>query len=246
MPYPDAVENWNGISYAAEPLRLRDKFGDPAGVFRSDAWGDPRNVVTVPAGTPLTYRVAQPWGNQAHVPTLEGHRWLLEPNMAGSEQVYNHILVPGMSLNLHFVGGAGGDIHAPGDYLFLDRRQPFMEGGLWNILRVTGDGTSGSDDDVNVFFTAIADDGANGTLESFGFTTMRPAGDFADEVSFYTGPEFGGSCTGSVIGSAAVDPGSGVWLFEQPLAAPLPSLCVQSDGGGATTVAVFFTGLLWG
>ena len=144
MPYPQNVENNNAISYAAEPLSFRGLLSAPADVFKSiDAetgervWGDPRNVIEVQAGTPLIYRVGNAWGNQAHVPTLEGHRWYFEPGMAGSEQMFNDVLAPGEHKNFIFVGGAGGDIAAPGDYLFLDRRQPFLEGGMWNILRVT-------------------------------------------------------------------------------------------------------------
>ena len=244
MPYPDEVENFNGISYAAEPLRLRNMKNAPSEVFMSSLWGDPRHVVTVPAGIPLTYRVAHAWGNQVHVPTLEGHRWLLEPNMPGSEQVFNDVLAPGQTLDLHFVGGAGGDIGAAGDFLFLDRRQPFMEGGLWNILRVTDDGTSGADDQLTVFFTAL-DTGAGSTLESFGFTSLRPAGDFAETVTLYAGSESGGACTGSVLGTAAVDPGSGGWLFESAIGSVPPSVCIQSDGGGVATVAVWLAGMTW-
>ena len=132
MPYPEAVEGFTGINYSREPLNLRDILNRPAEVFKSSLWGDPRHVVTVPAGTPLIYRVGQPWGNQTHVPSLEGHRFLLEPGMVGSEEMFNDVLVPGLTYNWPIVGGAGSDIAAPGDYLFLDRRQPFLEAGLWN------------------------------------------------------------------------------------------------------------------
>lgn len=242
MPYPKDIEDWNGISYAHEPLFLRAQSSRPSEVFSSSRWGDPRHVVQVPAQTPLIYRVAQPWGHQAHVPTLEGHRYLLEPDLEGSEQLYNDVLVPGMSLNLYFVGGAGGDIAAPGDYLFLDRRQPFMEGGLWNILRVTEDGTSGADDQVRVLL-AEALPGERSRLSVRGKNNLRPAGDFVDAVSVFAGDLASGRCAGQSLGTASVDPGSGDWRFVLPLDA-VPGqvypdqICVESLGGGVTTATV--------
>ena len=230
MPYPSQIERFNGISYTAEPLTERGRLTDPAEVFASSRWGDPRHVVTVPEGTPLTYRIGQMWGNQAHVPTLEGHRWLMEPGMPGSEQLYNDVLVPGMNLNFHFVGGAGSglDLEDDVDYLFLDRRQPFLEGGLWNILRVTADGTSGADDLVAIRFAQ--DD--EGTLVVSGRNGIRPAGDFATEVEIYAN----GDCTGTPIGTQAVNPGRGTWTFQAE--AEADEVCVQSAGGGQATATV--------
>ncbi|RMH22043.1 MAG: hypothetical protein D6696_04255 [Acidobacteria bacterium] len=238
MPYPEEVENFNGINYSSEPLALRDMKNRPADVFKSAMWGDPRHVVTVPAGTPLVYRVAQMWGNQAHVPTLEGHRWLLEPGMPGSEQLYNDVLVPGMCLNFNFVGGAGGDIQAPGDYLFLDRRQPFLEGGLWNILRVTGDGTSGAPDRVSIFYTDTHPAAGGTVLKVKGQNSIRPAGDFASPVTVHSGGVNGGQCTGPVLGTATVNPGSGRWTFRTTVSALPSEVCVSSPGGGAASRAM--------
>jgi len=235
MPYPVAVENFAGINYSAEPLDLRNMTSDPAGVFRSDAWGDPRQVVTVPAGTPLVYRVGQPWGNQAHVPTLEGHRFLQEPGFGeGSEQLSNDVLLPGMSLNFHFVGGAGGDMASPGDYLFLDRRQPFLEKGLWNLLRVTEDGSAVSPDQVTVrSLEQIA--GTEGpVLKVAGIVSPRPAGDTVPSVAVYGGVRSDKGCSGPFLGNATVDPGSGRWELERAaegLTNP-DQVCVQSMAGG--------------
>ena len=237
MPYPVAVQRFAGINYSHEPLDLRDFVGRPSEVFKSSLWGDPRHVVTVPAGTPLTYRVAQPWGHQTHVPTLEGHRWLLEPRMPGSEQLFNDVLVPGMSLNFHFVGGAGGDIQAPGDYLFLDRRQPFLEFGLWNILRVTDaeGGASGGTDTVHVTDAVVDAEADDFVLSLEGVNTVRPAGDTVKEVTVYEGGADDGKCWGRPIGRAAVDTGSGEWQLSQRLAAAPEEVCIQSPGGGVRT-----------
>ncbi len=233
MPYPKSVEGFSGISYSSEPLEFRDMKEDPSGVFMSSKWGDPRHVVTVPAGTPLVYRVAQPWGDQTHVPTLEGHRWYLEPGMEGSEQLVSDVLIPGMSLDLHFVGGAGSEIQAAGDYLFLDRRQPFLEAGLWNILRVTGDGVSGGSDTVKVktLRTEFGPDGENLRVE--GVLSPRPAGDTADRVAIYSGTMVNGRCNGSYLGTAPVDSGSGRWELRKAVAETPTKVCVQSSAGGA-------------
>jgi hypothetical protein len=232
MPYPVAVERFAGINYSAEPLAQRNMTARPANVFQSSTWGDPRHVVTVPAGTPLIYRVAHAWGNQMHVPTLEGHRFYQEPGMDGSEQLSNDVLAPGMSLNFRFVGGAGGDLAAPGDFLFLDRRQPFLEKGLWNILRVTGDGTSGGSDTVKLgaMESVIGTDGPEVLLK--GLVTVRPAGDTAERVYVYAGQRAGAGCSGALLGSAKVDPGSGRWQLAKPLAQAPTEVCVQSDVGG--------------
>jgi len=246
MPYPKNVTRSAGISYSREPLELRNFLAQPADVFRSALWGDPRHVVSVPAGTPLIYRVGHAGGQQVHVPTLEGHRWYLEPGMAGSEQVYNDVLAPGQTLNLLFVGGAGGDIGAPGDYLFLDRRQPFMEYGLWNILRVT-DGPAQGVDIVRVREATTrpalsqrrgVTDKVGEILTASGIVGVLPAGDTVASVIVHAGGAEGGRCTGPVLDRVAVDPGSGRWSLEAVVETAPSRICVQSPGGGASEQAV--------
>lgn len=231
MPYQVDVDRFAGISYSHEPLALRNMTLDPANVFDSSQWGDPRHVISVPAGTPLMYRVGQPWGNQTHVPTLEGHRYRLEPLMAGSEQVYNDVLVPGMAINMRFVGGAGGDIAAPGDYLFLDRRQPFMEWGLWNILRVTAEEQLATDPVRILDVRSFAEGGAD-WLQVEGILGVRPAGDTSGAVAVYADTDESGACTGPLVGRAEVDQGSGRFLFRKPVGQVPGRVCVVSAGGG--------------
>jgi len=236
MPYPVDVDGFSGLSYSANPLDIRGVLANPADVFRSDIWGDPRHVVEMPAGAPFMMRVGQPWGNQVHLPTLEGHRYLLEPGMEGSEQVFNQVLAPGMNLNLRFVGGAGGDIQAPGDYLFLDRRQPFLEAGLWGILRVT-DGVPQSRDQIRITDTAAYADGSQMRLSIEGTNGIRPAGDTARSVTVRAGGEVNGRCTGRVLGRTSVNSGNGRWQFDRPIAGNLPSeVCISSPGGGVRVV----------
>jgi FtsP/CotA-like multicopper oxidase with cupredoxin domain len=242
MPYPVGVERFAGINYAHEPLDQRDMLNRPSEVFKSAMWGDPRYVVEVPAGTPLVYRVGQPWGEQIHVPTLEGHRFYLDPDMPGSEQVYNDVLIPGVSRDFYFVGGAGGDIHAAGDYLFLDRRQPFLEFGLWNILRVTDGssvvGSGGSDSIAILDFVTSADKVGGTVLEIVGRNSIRPAGDTAEAVGVYAGGPVGSACRGRLLGRTEVDPGSGEWRFSRTVSVLPSALCVRSTGGGVLEMEV--------
>lgn len=235
MPYPAKVNRQGGISYSRQPLELRDAKNRPAEVFSSEVWDDPRHVVTVEAGTPLVYRLGQPWGDQTHVPTLSGHRFYLEPAMDGSEQLQNDVLVPGLSYNWWIVGGAGGDHGDAGDYLFQDRRTPFLEHGFWNILRVVpeGSGRIGRD---RVRVQLAFHDGLGLTV--FGLARPRPAGDFADAVTLYGASDGDGGCVGTPLGTASVEEGTGRFVFTGTGFGGLAEVCVHSGGGGSDTAPV--------
>lgn len=233
MPYPDKPEFTNSISYSNEPWSLRNFIADPANVFRTVLHGDPRHVVTVPAGASLIYRVASPWAEVAHLPTLEGHRYQQEPGMAGSEVLWNDVLAPGMTLNMQYLGGAGGDLQAPGDYLFLERTQPFAQTGLWNILRVTDPGAGGAlaaTDTITV--TGVERTGGRTTIR--GVVSIKPAGDTVGRLALFAGGEQKGRCSGTRLGFVRVNRGNGRWQHD--LGAQPPShVCLQSAGGGVAS-----------
>jgi hypothetical protein len=80
--------------------------------------------------------VLAPWSEQAQVFSIEGHDWPLEPGRAGSTLV-SSLQVGGLeAVTLQLRGGAGGVDHVPGDYVYGDHRGPYLEAGLWGILRV--------------------------------------------------------------------------------------------------------------
>ncbi|MFQ5401591.1 MAG: Ig-like domain-containing protein, partial [Anaerolineae bacterium] len=137
MPYPTEVNGFTGINYRADPLFNR-LLSSPSsmGVFDSDVHGDPANLLDAYTGDAVRFRFAQPWGEQAHVFSMEGHRWPLEPFMVGTSQISSKSLRPGEAFDGYITGGAGGGIATAGDYLFQDHRMPFLEAGLWGILRV--------------------------------------------------------------------------------------------------------------
>ncbi len=228
MPYPDGPEFTNSESYSNNPWTLRNFLLDPANVYRTPLWGDPRHVVTLPKGAALIYRVGAPWGEMPHAPTLEGHRYRQEPGMAGSEVLYSDVLAPGMSLNMEYLGGAGGDLQASGDYLFLDRSLPFAQTGIWHIVRVTNPGGPlHASDSVTV--TSVQPGRGKTTIR--GMVSPKPAGDTVDRLAVFDGPEARGRCTGKSLGAVQVDRGSGRWQLDFGAQAP-KTVCFQSSGGG--------------
>ncbi|HEV2845414.1 MAG TPA: hypothetical protein VG477_11255 [Thermoanaerobaculia bacterium] len=233
MPYPDKPEFTNSISYSNEPLALRNFIADPANVFRTALHGDPRHVVVVPKGASLIYRVGSPWAEMAHLPTLEGHRYRQEPGMPGSEVLWNDVLAPGMTLNMELLGGAGGDLQAPGDYLFLERAQPFLQTGLWNILRVTDPALGGALSATDVV-TVTAVESRGGTTTLRGIVSPKPAGDTVGRLAVFEGGEVKGRCGGKRIGNIRVNRGNGRWQYDLGAQAPA-TICVQSPGGGVAS-----------
>ncbi len=233
MPYPDKPEFTNSVSYSNEPLSLRNFIADPANVFRTVLHGDPRHVVTVPKGASLVYRVGSPWAEMAHLPTLEGHRYLQEPGMPGSEALWNDVLAPGMTLNMELLGGAGGDLQAPGDYLFLERAQPFLQTGLWNLLRVT-DPTAGGALTTSDSVTVTAVERGSGKTTVRGVVSPKPAGDTVGRLAVFDGLEAKGKCTGKRLGNVRVNRANGRWQHDFGPQAPV-KVCFQSPGGGVAS-----------
>ncbi len=142
MPYPRDVAGFTGINYSAASFDRRDFEKNPTGVFDSRLWGDPRHVLNAHAGDRVILRVGQPYGEQLHVFAIEGHTFKSD-DIHGGELPYSRALAPGVAFYADLINGAGGVLNAPGDYLFLDERQPFLEAGLWGILRVHAPGQGG-------------------------------------------------------------------------------------------------------
>jgi len=233
MPYPDEPEfATDSISYSNEPLDLRNFLLGPADVFRTALFGDPRHVVTLPKGASLIYRVGAPWGEMPHVATLEGHRYRQEPGMTGSEVMYDDVLAPGMTLNMELLGGAGGDLQAKGDYLFLDRAQPFVQAGLWHIVRVT-DPVGGALHAADSITVTSVDTRGGGTVLR-GVVGTKPAGDTVGHLGVFDGAAAHGRCTGQKLGTTPVDRGSGRFRLDLGRQAPA-RLCLQSPGGGVAS-----------
>ena len=87
-------------------------------------------------GDPVRFRVAVPFSSNIHAFSVEGHAWPWEPLMPGSQVLNERTITSGETIDARLIGGAGGTLAAPGDYLYLDHRFPFTRAGLWEILRV--------------------------------------------------------------------------------------------------------------
>jgi manganese oxidase len=67
---------------------------------------------------------------------LDGHRWLQEPGLAGTNLLSAATIGPLEVITLIPIGGAGGNERIVGDYLYGDQRMPYREAGLWGLMRV--------------------------------------------------------------------------------------------------------------
>lgn len=138
MPYSERVAGVVGLNYQTESLLARRKQEpNPARVFDSALHGDPATpLLEAYAGDALRIHVLAPFSEQAHVFTLEGHQWPLEPALSHSD-LLSAVQVGALeAVTLMPDGGAGGPAHLAGDYLYGDHREPFREAGLWGLLRV--------------------------------------------------------------------------------------------------------------
>ena len=137
MPYTEQVEGVVGLNYRAAPLRDQGttEDGDGAALVRS------RGVPSTPlleaiAGDAVRIHVLLPWAEQAHVFSLEGHRWPFEPGRPGGD-LLSSVQVGGLeAVTLRLEGGAGDGLGLPGDFLYGDHRLPYRDAGLWGLFRV--------------------------------------------------------------------------------------------------------------
>ncbi len=145
MPYSEHVAGVVGLNYRADSLldRLKRR-KETASVFQSAVHGDPTTpLMEAYAGDAVKIHVLVPYGEQAHVFTLEGHQWPLEPARANSDLLNSLQVGPLEVVTIIPLQGAGGATALPGDYLYGDHREPFRQAGLWGIFRVYAPGAPG-------------------------------------------------------------------------------------------------------
>jgi FtsP/CotA-like multicopper oxidase with cupredoxin domain len=135
MPYHEQVHGLVGLNYGKEPLARRLVANkDPARLFRSAVHGDPAApLLEAFAGDRVRLHLFVPFSEQAHVFSLEGHRWPLEPGRRGTDMRSSLQLGGLAATTIYLVGGA---TQAPGDYVYGDHREPYRDAGLWGIFRV--------------------------------------------------------------------------------------------------------------
>jgi hypothetical protein len=144
MPYSEHVAGVVGLNYRADSLLERlDQNEETASVFHSDVHGDPVTpLLEAFAGDEVRIHVLVPYGEQAHVFTLEGHQWPLEPGRPNSDLLNSVQIGPLEAVTIIPLQGVGSSAGLPGDYLYGDHREPFREVGLWGYFRVFAPGAA--------------------------------------------------------------------------------------------------------
>ena len=130
MPYPTVVDGPSLMNYKTTPR------ADSATAF-SSANGEPGTILRSYAGDQvLVHAINAPSSEQAHVFTLGGLSWPLDPAIPGSSHVQNVGVTPWETLEARVVGGAGGVNKTVGDFFVGDLRRPFSLAGMWGLSRV--------------------------------------------------------------------------------------------------------------
>jgi hypothetical protein len=150
MPYSEQVAGAVGINYRAEPLAPRlAQNPDTANVFASAVHGNPSTpLLEAFAGDAVQIHVLAAASEQAHVFSIEGHRWPFEPGRNGTPMISSTQLGALDALTLRLVAGSAsisdGSGSTAGDYLYGDHREPYRQAGLWGVFRVYSSGDAPS------------------------------------------------------------------------------------------------------
>jgi hypothetical protein len=133
MPYPVAVAGRTEINYRSAGRRA-----DNAAMFSSGANGDPATpLIRAYAGDPLhVHVIGAPGGEQGHTLSLGGLSWPLDPQIMHSDEVDIVGFGPWETIDADMIGGAGGRDRMIGDLLYGDLRRPFLQAGMWGLVRV--------------------------------------------------------------------------------------------------------------
>jgi FtsP/CotA-like multicopper oxidase with cupredoxin domain len=137
MPYPtDATPGKSLINYQAAPV------GDGDGAFQNPGAVP---ILQAFAGDPMQVHVVMaPGSENAHVLSLGGLRWHVDPFIDNSNTVSAQGIGPWETFSADIVGGAGGTAAEEGDYFYGDQRRPFTQAGMWGLQRVLPAGMSGA------------------------------------------------------------------------------------------------------
>lgn len=152
MPYDEEVNRLVGVNYRSSPLSLRlSQFDvirdqDPlmgsnaafqaSAIFNSQAYGDPdTHMFDSFVGDPVRFRVANAYSEQPQVFFVEGHEWMLTPQIPGSDVVSARYVPPTGVLNIELMTSGGPQLRS-GDYQWGNHRLPYEKAGQWGMMRL--------------------------------------------------------------------------------------------------------------
>jgi hypothetical protein len=135
MPYVDQVSGVVGLNYQLAPLsRRRNTRGAARTLLEPAAFGAPETPrMEAYIDDALRVHVLVPYSEQNQVFSLEGHTWEQEPGLSGTNILSSAQVGAMETLTLRIAHAGNG---ASGDFLYGDHRLPYMDAGLWGILRV--------------------------------------------------------------------------------------------------------------
>jgi FtsP/CotA-like multicopper oxidase with cupredoxin domain len=107
------------------------------------SYGHGTQVLRAYAGDPVRLHVVAAVSEQLQGFELDGHRWPREPGARGSSVVSAQAYGGREVLTVVPLGGAGGEEHLAGDFVFGDTRGPYRDAGVWGVLRVLAHHQSG-------------------------------------------------------------------------------------------------------
>jgi FtsP/CotA-like multicopper oxidase with cupredoxin domain len=107
------------------------------------SYGQGHQVLEAYQGDPLRMHVVAVVSEQVQGFALDGHRWPLEPGAHGTNVVAAQAIGGRESFTIEPLGGAGGEAHLRGDFVYGDTRAPYRDAGEWGVLRVLPSPTPG-------------------------------------------------------------------------------------------------------
>jgi len=141
MPYIRDAAGLMAVNYRAEPLkwRVKEQKCPESTVFNCQAAGEPGTpIIQAHVGDRVKIRVLIPVSEQNMIFSIDGHEFPLEPEMSGSNQLASLHLGATETFEAEIV--AGGDARQPGEYVYMNHRMMYAEGGQWGLLRVLAPG----------------------------------------------------------------------------------------------------------
>jgi len=144
--FPDADPGVMGINYRNAPFKIRNDNkpnADPAHIFSSWVHGDPKTpILNAYAKDPIRMRLIQGSQEEQHVFSVQGMRWLEEPNNPNSSLVNAEPIGISEAFNFHAPGVNCSTTNSTtcfADLLYGGNATDDLYLGAWGLMRVRGE-----------------------------------------------------------------------------------------------------------